>query len=144
MSAEIGMNITYIGDPDEHKAKWPDNDDCFIPVREADARNHLNNGHFTRVFNEYKDAGGDYSCCLLAAMAMRLGANISFEQRVYLRTVYRECIPFPEGVFQMRVALREYRNGFPYELVDIDDGDCNMYEIADRDLCKPPSVSLSL
>lgn len=142
MSAEIGMDITKIGDPDAYKAKWPDDDD-FIPVREADARNHLNIGNFTRAFNEYRNAqyGGEYSCCLLAAVAMRLGANISLDQRTYLRTVYRECIPFPEGVFQMKVALREYRNGVPYELVDIDDGDCNMYEIADRDLCRPLSVS---
>lgn len=69
---------------------------------------------------------GPHACVLLAARAMSVGADISNEQRVYLRQVYRKCGLYKGGIEQMAKALDEYKSGTEYELVEPDRTDQNI------------------
>jgi hypothetical protein len=106
------------------------NPDRIKTMTAAETRTHLDNGNFTRVFNKYKAkevtdhmfglswpmAGGNYLCVLLAAAAMKVGANITDEQREYLESQYKRCGLMSEGIEQVEKALKNYKNGIPYEL----------------------------
>ncbi|ETN36305.1 uncharacterized protein HMPREF1541_08582 [Cyphellophora europaea CBS 101466] len=128
LSDDLKINVNFIDDPDHY--------DCEHSTQSkstADTRRHLNEGHFTRVFNKYKATQhvdllltGPHACVILSAKAMNVGANISSAQREYLRSIYKKCGLHKEGIEQMGKALDEYINGTPYELKEPDRTDHNI------------------
>lgn len=134
MSKDLRVNINFIG-AEQHY-------DCDCEVRsksKAGTRDHLKKGHFTRVFNKYKniqrvnlDITGPHACVILAAKAMNVGANISVEHRQYLRSIYKKCGLHREGIEQMGKALDDYVNGTAYELIEPDRTDHTIQIAFDR------------
>ena len=128
MSEDLRVNINFIDESDHY-----DCDHKTQSKSKAGTRNYLNKGHFTRVFNQYKNIKhidllitGPHACVILAAKAMNVGANISDEQRQYLRSIYKKCGLHKEGIEQMGKALDDYINGNPYELIEPDRTDHNI------------------
>lgn len=128
MSEDLHLNVNFIGDPEHYHSSHGTQSKSV-----GDTRRHFNKGHFTRVFDKYKNVGyvdlnltGPHACVVLAAKAMNLGAQISDEQRQYLRSNYKECGLHKEGIEQMGKAIDDYVNGTPYELVEPDRTDHNI------------------
>lgn len=138
LSRDVGANICRIGDPDEAGTENDDEPDDYKPIRAEDARKHLNDGNFTRVFEKLKKEGtqdfminAGHACCILSATAMRVGADISTEQRDYLKSVYKKCGLYKEGIEQMAAAVKDYENGTPYQLINPDTTDQNIQQAFD-------------
>jgi hypothetical protein len=79
---------------------------------------------------------GPHACCVLAAKAMSVGANISEAQIDYLRTVYKRCGLHKEGIEQMAHALDNYKSGTSYQLIEPDRTDHNIQMAFDDARCK--------
>lgn len=129
MSEDLRIAVNYIDIPDYYRAALKTH-----PKSKAAIRKHLNKGHFTRVFIEYKNTTdvqpplitGPHACVILAAKAMNVGANITADQRQYLRSIYKKCGLHMEGIEQMGKALDDYVNGTPYTLIEPDRTDHNI------------------
>lgn len=128
MSEDLRIAVNYIDIPDYYRAALKTK-----PKSKAAIRTHLNKGHFTRVFIDYKNTEhvdllitGPHACVILAAKAMNVGANITIEQRQYLRSIYKKCGLHKEGIEQMGKALDDYVNGTPYQLIEPDRTDHNI------------------
>lgn len=117
------------------RAEPPEAWEAGIAAFQSINREHHNKGNFTRVFDMYKreekvtegqgpyTITGGYACCILAVHAMSVGADISNDQRDYLRSIYKKCGMHKEGIEQIGRALDEYENGKIYTLIEPDDTD---------------------
>lgn len=130
MSDDLGVNVDLIDEPEQDDSDHPPQSKS---KSKSETRSYLNQGHFTRVFNQYKSIDyidllitGPHACVILAARAMNVGADISDEQRQYLRSIYKRCGLHKEGIEQMDKALDEYVNGTPYQLIEPDRTDHNI------------------
>jgi hypothetical protein len=130
MSDDLKINMNFINNPEHYNC-----DHSTQSKSTRGTRRHLDKKHFTRVFNVYKAADyvdhaklirGPQACVILAARAMKVGANISDEQREFLRANYKNCGLYREGIEQMGKALDDYVTGTPYELVEPDRTDHNI------------------
>jgi hypothetical protein len=134
MSEDLKVNMNFIGDPEHYNC-----DHRTQSKSVGDTRRHLNEGHFTRVFSSYKNTDnidllitGPHACVILAAKAMQVGADISEEQRQYLRSIYKRCGLHREGIEQMGKALEDYVNGTPHKLVEPDRTEHNIQQAFDN------------
>lgn len=140
MSKDLGVKIWRNGqegplgsgiNPERHRVSI----DC--------ARDHLNRGNFTRVFEKYKKAEyldllitGKHACCVLVAQAMLVGADVSTQQKEFVRGVYKACGLHKEAIQQMGTALEEYTNGQPYCLIEPDRTDHKIQFNFEKARCK--------
>lgn len=67
-----------------------------------------------QMINDLLGKGQGNSLCLLIACAMELGCNIPDWCREELLLKYKKCHLPPDGEVRFAKALRDYRNGIPY------------------------------
>lgn len=122
LSPLIGIDLSSAGSEPYSDAE--EDDPPVLSVKDSAA--YLDDGNFTRVFDQLRSARRHYELVLFVLLSMRVGAKIGDKHKKYIKKKYKSTHAWdhlPGSRAQIRVALKEYKSGEPYTLKYFDPDD---------------------